>query len=309
MKKWLADANEAIFGYGSPLPLCVFRIIIGFLSFLSIGINLAIFNDFFTEHGLYPVWMSERYTEGIPRIDLLAGVTDSRVTIVVLILGMLAAVLTMLGLFTRVSSIALFVLMTTIHHRSGDLLMAGDWLLRLWVFSVAIGPSGAMVSLDRKFFGKGKAVEEVSLWPQRLVQFQLAVVYFMTVWLKWSGDSWRDGTATYYAGHLKEFARFPVPDFVYSLPLVKIATYGTLLVELAMASLVFSKPLRKWVMIPALIMHGYIEYSMNIPLFQWVIVSAFVCHFGGEEILGWWKNLLEKPLFRRFAVSGELEHA
>ena len=309
MKNWLKEADQAIFGYGSPLPMCVFRIFIGFLSVLSLGINVPIFRDFFTEQGLYPVWMSERYTDGIPRLDLLAGVTDSRVTMTFLVLGIVAALLMMLGLFTRVASIALFVLMTTIHHRSGDTLMAGDWLLRLWVFSVAVGPSGALLSLDRKFFGKGRAVEEVSLWPQRLVQFQLAVVYFMTVWLKWGGDLWRDGTATYYAGHLKEFDRFPVPGFVYSPVMVHISTWGTLLVELAMATLVFSRQLRKYVMIPALLMHAYIEYSMNIPLFQWTIVAAFVCHFGGDEISAWWAKMLQKPMFKRFAVSGELEHA
>lgn len=289
--KWMREADEAIFGYGSPLPMAIFRILIGFLSVVSLSFNFKIFNDLFTENGLYPVWMSERYTEGIPRFDLLAGVTDSRVTMVFLVLAVLAALLTMVGLFTRVASVVLFLLMVTLHHRSGDTLMAADWLLRMWVFAVAVGPSGAMLSLDRRFFGRGKPVEEVSLWPQRLVQFQLAVVYFMTVWLKWSGDLWREGLATYFAGYLREFERFPVPEFMYSIPVVKVTTYGTLLVELAMATLVFSKPLRKWVMIAALGMHAYIEYSMNIPLFQWIIVSAFICHFGGDEILAWWQRL------------------
>ncbi len=291
MRKWLKEADEAIFGYGSPLPMGIFRIIVGVLSLISLSLNFRIFTDLFTEKGLYPVWMSERYTEGIPRIDLLAGVTDSRVTMVFLVLSVLAAALMLVGLFTRVASIALFLLMVTIHHRSGDTLMAADWLLRMWVFAVAVGPSGATLSLDRKFFGKGKAVEEVSLWPQRLVQFQLAVVYFMTVWLKWSGDLWREGLATYFTGYLREFERFPVPGFMYSIPAVKIGTYGTLLIELAMATLVFSRPLRKWVMIPALLMHAYINYSMNIPLFQWIIVAGFICHFGGDEILAWWERM------------------
>jgi uncharacterized membrane protein YphA (DoxX/SURF4 family) len=294
LKKWLRDADQALFGYGSPLPMGIFRIFVGFLSAISLSFNFRIFTDMFTEKGLYPVWMSERYTEGIPRFDLLAGVTDSRVTMVFLVIAVLAAVLTMVGLFTRVASVVLFLLMVTLHHRSGDTLMAADWLLRMWVFSVAVGPSGATLSLDRRFFGKGAPVEEVSLWPQRLVQFQLAVVYFMTVWLKWSGDLWREGLATYYAGLLREFDRFPVPGVMHSIPIVKISTYGTLLIELAMATLVFSKPMRKWVMIPALMMHAYIEYSMNIPLFQWIIVSAFVCHFGGDEILSWWGKVRDR---------------
>lgn len=291
LKAFLKDADEGIFGYGSPLPMAVFRIFIGVISLADFLILLVSFQDFFTEKGLYPVWMSERFSEGIPHFDLLAGVTDSRVAMVFLILGIVAAAMTAVGLFTRISSVALFILMLTLHNRNADILMAGDWLLRMWVFAVAVGPSGAVLSLDRKFFGRGKPVAEVSLWPQKLVQFQLAIVYFMTVWLKWGGELWRNGTATYYAGHLKEFEKFPVPDFVYAPILVKAATYGTLLVELAMATLVFSKPMRKFIIPLALVLHGYIEYSMNIPLFQWVIVSAFICHYTGDEILAWWGRM------------------
>ncbi|MBX3113137.1 MAG: HTTM domain-containing protein [Fimbriimonadaceae bacterium] len=309
MKKFFADANEAIFGYGSPLPMCVFRIFVGLLSFINLLILMVVFKDIYTEKGLFPVWMSERYTEGIPRFNLLAGVTDERVTMVVFGLAVVASILTMIGLWTRVASIGLFVLMVTLHHRSGDILHSGDWLLRLWVFAVAVGPSGAALSVDRwlkKRKGTAPAeLEEVSLWPQRLVVFQLCILYFNTVWLKWSGDLWRNGTATYYSQHLNEFKRFPIPPFMDTMFVTHIATWGTLIVELSLATLVFSKPLRKWILLAGLGMHGYIEYSMNIPLFQWVIVSAYICHYSGEEILGWWNR---KKLAQKFTQE-QVENA
>lgn len=313
--KWLKDWDETIFGYGSVLPMAVFRAFVGFLSFLNVLIYAGVFADFFTEKGLFPVWMSERYAEGIPRLNLLAGVTDDRVTWVMLGLTGLASLLVVVGFATRISTIGLFVLLLTLHHRSGDVLHAGDWLLRLWIFSLAVSSCGAVFSVDRWLAVRKGAgsVEEVSLWPQRLVQFQLAIVYFMTVWLKWGGDLWRNGTATWYAENLNEFVRFPVPGFMHSIPAIKVATYGTLLVELAMATLVFHKPIRKWVMLAALAMHAYIEYSMNIPLFEWVIVAAFVCHFSGEEILSWARRVSHRPGFRTLASRGlwpsEVAHA
>lgn len=307
MKKIFAELNNAIFGYGSPLPMCVFRILVGTLALIDLLMLTATFGDFFTEKGLYPVWMSERYTEGIARIDLLAGVTDPTVTRVIFALAMLSALLVAVGLFTRVSSIALYLLVLTIHHRSGDILNSGDWLLRLWIFSVAVAPAGAMLSLDA-WISRRKGVEvvpEVSLWPQRLVQIQLAIVYLTTVWQKWGGELWRNGTATYYTQHLGEFERFPIPGFMDNMLMVRLSTYGTLIVELSLATLVFYRPARNWVLLAGVAMHLYIDYSMNIPLFQYVILSGFIAHFTGPEL----RKFLAKLKIKAPPVSSEVADA
>jgi hypothetical protein len=296
--------DQAIFGFGSPLPMAIFRIFVGFLSFMNCVIYWVVFSDFFTERGLYPVWMSERYSEGMPRFNLLAEVTDPRVTMVVLGLATLFSLTTMIGLFTRVSSVGLFALLLTLQNRSGDVLHSGDVLLRLWVFCVAVSGAGHVLSLDRRWFGKDRPVEEVSLWPQRLVVFQLCLVYFTTVWLKWGGGYWRDGTAAYFAGNLNEMERFPVPGFMEYRPILAASTWGTLAVELALATLVFSPTMRKWVLGAGLLMHAYIEYSMNVPLFQWVIVSAYVCHFSGSEIEGWARRVADRPILRGLVAKG-----
>lgn len=34
-------------------------------------------------------------------------------------------------------------------------------------------------------------------------------------------------------------------------------------------------------------MHGYIEYSMNIPLFSFLMMSLYVAFYDGHEIAGW----------------------
>lgn len=296
--KWLKEANEALFGWGSPVAIGVFRILIGFLSFVNLILLLPVFNSFFTEPGLYPAWMAERWTQGSPRLNLLAGVTDPTVTTVLFALVGVASILTMLGLFTRVASIMLFVGVVTIHHRSPDVLHSGDTLLRQWLFILMLAPAGASLSLDRLIRVRkgleGAVPPRVSLWPQRLIQIQLAIVYFTTVWHKWFGDTWRDGTASYYAFHLHEFDRFPVPAFVQQPWFVMAATYGTLIIELALATLVFAKPLRKWVLLSGIFLHAYIEYSMNIPMFEWVIVAGFVSHYSGEEVSAWAHKLADR---------------
>lgn len=288
MMRWL-------FGFGSPVTMGVTRALTGFLALVNYLMLSVSFNSWFTESGFYPVRFSERWSQGIPRINLLAGITDTPTTMLVFWLGAVAAVFVCVGLFTRVSSIALFVLVVTLHHRCPDILHSGDTLMRQLLFFVMIGPSGAAFSLDRLIGlrrGTAPAVPPpVSLWPQRLLQVQVAILYFTTVWHKWGGSYWRDGTATWYVPRLEEFDRFPVPAFMDALPFVYLTTYGTLIVEFALCTAAFVPQLRRWVLLAGLGLHAYIDYHFNIPLFGPLMVSTYVAFYEGHEIAAWWDRL------------------
>ncbi len=295
MRKWLKDVDAYVFGWGSPVTMGAFRLIVGLLAFanqIMVGLDLRVW---FGESGLYPAWMAERWAAEVPRLSILGGVTDQTVVFIVYHAVTLVALLVALGLWSRVTTALLFIGVVSLHHRSPDILHSGDTLLRAWLFILMLMPSGKALSLDRwllKRKGLAPAVPlDVSLWPQRLAQIQLAVVYFSTVWVKWGGDYWQKGIATYFAPRLDEFHKFPTPGFVHEIPFVHFTTYATLIVELALATLVFSRPFRKWVLISGLMLHGWIEYSMNIPLFQWVIVAGFITHYDGEELSAWAKRL------------------
>jgi hypothetical protein len=67
-----------------------------------------------------------------------------------------------------------------------------------------------------------------------------------------------------------------------------------------MATLVFYKPFRKWVLLAGLLMHGFIEYSMNIPLFSFSICSLYVTFFEGDEVTEWARRLGER--LHRFSL-------
>jgi hypothetical protein len=141
----------------------------------------------------------------------------------------------------------------------------------------------------------------ISVWSQRLISYNVALLYFTTTWLKFDGILWRNGTATYYTAHLREFHRFPVPEFVNSAPVVMVSTYATLAVEFALGTLVFFKPLRKYVLITGVLLHFYIDYSMNIPLFSYLMISGYISFYEGEEIVGFAKRVGER--LRQFQVS------
>lgn len=302
--EWVRELDRWMFGWGSPVTMAVFRIIIGSLCFINLAMIGVYFDSWFSEKGYVPIRAAERWSGDLVRLNLLDGVTDSRITAAVYIATMVAALLTALGLFTRVSSILLYILLTTLHHRNPLILHGGDTALRCACLYVAIAPSGAAVSLDRLLALRkqpGLLVPLVSLWPQRLVQIQVAIVYFTTVWHKWFGAWWKEGIATWFPANLREFDRFPVPEFIDRQPFLAITTYGTLLVELSLATLVFYRPFRKWVLLGGILLHGGIEYRMNIPLFAFLMCSLYVAFYEGEEVAAWWDRL--KARFNRRKVN------
>jgi hypothetical protein len=71
------------------------------------------------------------------------------------------------------------------------------------------------------------------------------------------------------------------------MPMVRYTTYGTLVVEVALGTLVFYKPTRKWAVLGGILLHAYIEYSMNIPQFSYAMISMYVCFYSGEEVQAW----------------------
>lgn len=297
------------FGYGSPVEMGVFRLVLGFLIFtnqLMVGWD---FDAWFTEWGFVPEHVNRLYTGDISRLNLLAGVTDHRITLLFYAIVTLSAFTTCIGLWTRVSSIVLAIGIITLHHRNTMILHGGDLIIKMGAIYIAMAPSGAACSVDRLIaLWKGKAPiipAEVSLWPQRLVQFQIALVYFTTVWHKAFGTYWREGTATWYPLHLQEFERFWIPEFFReNIWVIGITTYGTLAVELAMATLVFFKPWRKWVLLAAAGMHLSIEYAMNIPLFAFLMIATYLSFYQGEEFSEWSKRFGRK--LKRFLVRVRL---
>lgn len=298
MKGILKDLNKFWFGFGDPTTLAVFRILAASVILANLLLLRPQWTDFYTDRGFVDHDLAKRFMSplvplagggAVPRLNLLGGYPSEAWSWTVLNLATLAALLTVLGLGTRIAAITLAVLLTTIHHRGGFVLYGGDTVMRNSAIYLALAPCGLALSLDRLAYRKkhGLTAEEdrpvISMWPQRLIQYNLALIYFTTTWAKWYGTLWKNGTATWYPARLNEFKRLPVPSFFNEFPMVTITTYGTLFVEFALGVLVWFRAYRKWVLLAGLLMHGYIEWSMNVPLFAFAICSMYVTFYEGDE--------------------------
>ncbi|MER3495669.1 MAG: hypothetical protein C4320_01910, partial [Armatimonadota bacterium] len=265
--------------------------------------------QWYGEDGYVPKWAgSDAFTPSfqfengwiLPRWDPLIHLPEP-VQFVFYLLLIGAGLLTTIGLFTRPATIFFAIGLTALHHRNILILHGGDTVMRVMVFYLALAPSGRAFSVDalRRFKREGGRTPAdpgppVSEWPRRLIQTNMAIIYFTSTWGKYFGTYWKNGQATWFPARLNEFKRFPVPAFFNDLPMVYITTWGTLAVEFALAVLVWFRPCRKWALLSGLMLHGFIEYSMNIPLFSFLMMSLYVVWYDGEEISGWYQRLVRR---------------
>lgn len=288
MKSLYQRFDQWMFGYGSPLTLGVFRAVFASLIVLGLLIQAGDIVTWFGANGLSPASAALRADRGSLTFNPLAHIQNDSLTFFLYWIIVLFGILTAFGLWTKGSSIILAIGIVAIHHRSPFIINAGDSLARLVAIYMAFAPVGAAFSIDAWLKKKNNQplVTEVSLWPQRLIQLQLAILYLTTVLIKLQGPAWRNGFASWYPTQLIEFKKFSVPGFFDALPVVIFTTYATLIVEFALATLIFWKPARKWVVLAGVALHLGIEYRMNIPLFAFVMISSYLCHYSGEEIQG-----------------------
>lgn len=310
---WLKRVDDYWFGHGSPTTMGLFRAIMSTLIFINLAMISVDWGAWYSERGFVPdaigkmymgnvpiegrfLWFPYNLNASVPRLDIFSGITNDAISLSLYIAIMIVTLLSALGLWTRLSSILMAIGVVSLNHRNGLILHGGDTVMRVSALYIAIAPSGEACSLDRLIgIWRGKidpGPVRVSLWPQRLLAYNTAIIYFTTFWHKYGfGSHWRDMTATWYPARLNEFHRFPVPSFVNSLPVVYVTTFMTLAIELALGTLVFYRPLRKWVLLGGVMLHAFIDYSMNIPLFSWLMVSLYISFYDGEEVEGWGKRL------------------
>ena len=260
--------------------LSLYRIFFGFLMFRN---ALSLWPDVLTWYG--PRGVMSLQTSLLERssnwFNLFPWLPDTELTAkTILICATVAGMFLMLGLFSRLASVALFVLTTSLHSRNLMILNSGDHLLRIVAFFMMFLPVGAAYSLDSllRTLGGGTPRRKRTFcpWPFRLIQIQICIVYLVTTLLKTQGAPWLDGNALYYAIHLDSFRKYVLPDFLLSPLMLKLQTWGTLLVEFSLGTLIWFKDLRYFLICAGVALHLGIEYTMDIPLFEWTMIFSLL---------------------------------
>jgi hypothetical protein len=185
----------------------------------------------------------------------------------------------------------------SIQERNHYIINGSDTVMTVTGFFLIFAPAGAALSVDRlKRIWAGHEGHEVPLcspWAQRMIQIQISIGYIATFSAKMIGKTWRNGTALYYVLRLTGFRRFPVP-FANRLIVTRLLTWGTLVIEFSAGVLVWFRSLRYAVLLAAFLLHMGIEYSMNLPIFEWIMVSTYVTFIYPEDLTKAWSWICDR---------------
>lgn len=284
--------NGFFFAEQSPTPLALFRIAYG----------TAVIATLFLLHADWIAWYGPnawvrlstiRTMEPGPRLNLFTIIpqSDSWVRILFWVFLVSAVCLT-IGLLTRVNSIIVFACLASIQQRNLLILHGGDTFLRVTGFFLMFAPAGAALSVDRLvriWRGKeGVEIQPCRPWAQRMIQFELALLYFAGFCSKIEGGSWVQGTALYYVYHLDELQRFPIPSWFFHPIILRLGTWFALALEFSLGVLIWIKELRYPLLAVGVLFHLSLEYSLNIPMFQWDVLTAYILFVDPADLTLFW---------------------
>jgi hypothetical protein len=191
----------------------------------------------------------------------------------VLLLAFLALTV---GLWTRAAVLACFV--GTIGQKSWNHLplTSSVEVITVVLFCLLFVDSGAVCSFDSRRRRVHGPLPRPPIWPMRLIQFQVALLYLNAGLWKLSSPLWRDGTALHYAMSHNIFHRFPFAIPAGLDPVLTVATYITLAWEITFAFLVWHRWTRRIALVSGILVHLGIFMGMEVGSFSWVTLATYV---------------------------------
>ncbi|NBB18755.1 HTTM domain-containing protein [Runella sp. CRIBMP] len=183
-----------------------------------------------------------------------------------------------LGIFPNLAAFVCFVTLVSIHNRNIYVLSSGDTVYRFFCLFLIFSPSDAELSiLDTKHFFRPEATG----WPWTLIMIQLfmANIYAKNVLFKLKGEWWRDGSATQKVLKVRIWNRRELPKALDRTWFFKCTTYGTLVIEAALFSLIWIEEFRLFVLALGVLLHIGLWIFLRFEFFQLTMIfglSAFI---------------------------------
>lgn len=206
----------------------------------------------------------------------------------------------LVGWKSRLQAICCFVWLVSFQHRNILIFDGEDTLFRIMGFLLILMPLGSTWSVDSRLGSRPVPQEQPILvdgWSLRLLQIEMAMIYFSAAWSKLLGAPWRDGTALYYVSRLDEYwGRFPMPSGLLESPwFVRSLTWSTMAVEFVVPVLIWFKPTRRVALGIVLAFHLACEYAMYLFLFHWIMLVGWMSFLESEDFQVLARMLKLKP--------------
>ncbi|MDH5326172.1 MAG: DCC1-like thiol-disulfide oxidoreductase family protein [Gammaproteobacteria bacterium] len=196
------------------------------------------------------------------------------------------------------------------YFNRNELLFYGvDSVMVALLVPLCIAPVGNALSVDRiRQVAKHKIAYGLDQRPallnsyrgfagQRLIQLQMAVIYYSSGVSKLRGETWLQGDAPWIAITNNETAFFPLGMFAHQYWMIQLMAYGTILIEIAYPFFIWQHKTRPYVLASALFLHVSIAVLLGMYYFATVMVFGHLAFMRREwyQAAGqWWKRKVSR---------------
>lgn len=216
----------------------------------------------------------------VPGVNVFALANDGPLVDAVFVCALVSIACLGLGVFTRLASLGLYVWAVSYCTQTPISLAGYDSVLRVVSFSLLIAPASSCGSVRPHWFsGSRKPAPRYAL---RILQWQLLLIYWCTVWLKAPDQYWRRGEVISHM-LMSNFARFPTPAAAQLGVVDALMTWGTLLIELLVPILLWKKDTRLFAAGLGILLHGGIALGSKLGLFSLSMVPLYFAFFEAED--------------------------
>jgi predicted DCC family thiol-disulfide oxidoreductase YuxK len=289
-RDFFADVGRAWsqFWFQSSLtsPLEIARIGVAAALLVNYGAASAYLFDFWGEAGFVPrdlVW-GDRTDGWVQSVFFYFSAPWQWIAFHVLFLACCAAL--MLGWRTTWVKWLVLVGHISYAYRAPAIAYGVDKILACLLLILCVSPVGRAISLDRVRAVRAAKLKNLaavlppyaSPWAGaciRLMQIQMAVLFFYSAVGKLRGDDWWNGDAIWIVFTTGDhYNRFLLDLLASHYWLVNVATYATILIEIAFPFLIWQRRTRPYFLALAIALHLQFAVLMGLFYFSFVMVMG-----------------------------------
>ena len=205
---------------------------------------------------------------------------DNTLLTAAMVIWLSAAVLLLVGCFTRFAAILTWLMSMSFANANPYLDNAGDTIRLILLFYLMLCPCGAACSFDA-LWRKQPGPVYVSPWAIRLIFVQMIFIYWMNGLYKLFGDSWLDGNSLYFVMGDLALTRFSQVGVPIPFEITRMMTWSVLIWEVSFPIVVLFKWPRRIALFFGVMFHlgifasmelgGFVPYAlcMYLPLVPW----------------------------------------
>lgn len=266
----------------------IFRILLGIIIFLMFIAEYPTWEQFYSSNGVLSLSES-LYKPPFYKQSVFFLTEEFLPVRYFWYLGFICSITFTIGLFTKLSTIFLYVLFISKIHFNPLVGGGYDLLIVVLLFYSCFTSLNCYLSFDNILNKKRKELPNV--WPIRLIQISIILIYITTGLYKLVSDpAWLNGEAAYWTIVQNIWGRSNIFPLLGNeiLFFSKVATYFTLLVELLFPVFVCIPATRLFAILAAVFFHSMLIIFMNyVDFFQLSMIAALLLFVPDYKMKSW----------------------